>query len=113
MKPHVVVLCVLWVVWMGAAFASHVSIKDAKVKRRWHPWFIAGAVAFFAACCWTAGVPAEAWSFIVPVLAVLGLVMARNVAFCDACGTTLYRQYVMGRMNYCPVCGAKLPIGKP
>lgn len=101
----------LLVVLIGLIIARVIfdrSIRDIAIKRKVQLGFF-GAICFlFLGFAVSQGAPLAVLLFLIPVLAILGVIMWRYLVYCPQCGSSVYNPNWFKRMTHCPYCGAKL-----
>jgi len=85
--------------------------RNASLKRKVWPPFVAAVALLFAGFAWALGVPEQLFYFLVPATVLITVLNLRAVQFCDACGSTVMNQNPFMKPEFCSKCGAKL--GKP
>lgn len=100
-------MIILAVIWCAVVIPNAVFYfvnKDAKLKRRIHPWWMYGiGFVMMAATMWLEwgrmSVPYAL--MIVAINAAFSFYYSKAVVFCDPCGKTLFRIYPFQKTAVC------------
>jgi len=99
------------VVWMSVGVASVLYLvlsHNAARKRVVFPWMVGvGGLLFALFGVWFVG-DASAALLVFPAVLLISWLNIRNTHFCAACGRTVYDHGFLGRIHYCPRCGAPI-----
>ena len=100
-------LFAIWFVVAAIGFVVFFLGRNAAFKRRWFPWYLAGAGTLFVTFIALMGAPLPQLGLMVPFVAVILWLNYYGTRFCDACGRTTYGGFPV-RPRHCMHCGAAL-----
>jgi hypothetical protein len=105
-----IILAAIWCILVAPNAVFYFFNKDAKLKKKIHPWWMWGiGSAMAAASFWLAraqmNLPVAV--FIIAINAAFSFYYTKAVVFCDSCGTTLFRIYPFQKTAHCFVCAGK------
>lgn len=101
------ILAVIWCALVLPNAAFYLINRDAKLKRRIHPWWMWGIGSVMAASTmWLErprlNLPYAA--FILMINAAFSFYYTKAIVFCDECGKTLFRFYPFQKTVACSGC---------
>lgn len=102
-----------WIILGLSAFAFFHLNRDAKLKKKVHPFFVVSVGVIFASFAgWMSDWEPFVFLVMLPMIALITFLNLRSTRFCEGCGRTLYRQPIFGTAKFCPHCGRRLDGGK-
>ena len=101
------VFLALWIPLGILGFVAFQLNRNAKFKHQWFRWWVIFMGVFFVGSVATMEGGPSALALIPFVVLTVGY----NVwvtRFCDTCGQTVFPILTLGRVKFCPKCGANL-----
>ena len=102
------IFMIVWIGLCGASWWFFSRNSDAVLKRRVMRWGVVGMGLLFIGFVFALTGDPRMLLFVVPAVALIGLLNIKLTKFCSSCGATLYNYNWLGRMRYCSRCGASL-----
>jgi hypothetical protein len=95
---------------LGSAF--FLFARNARLKRRLWPWWLAATGLMFLVFAWYIS-QGTAWIYLIllPAVVFFSYVNLRRVRFCDRCGRTVMPTTGFAAARFCSSCGAELKQG--
>jgi hypothetical protein len=107
---NMVILAVIWCALVVPNAVFYFVNKDAKLKRKIHPWWMWGiGVTMMVASVWLgrAQMNLPIFLFIIAINAAFSFYYTKAIVFCDTCGKTMFRLYPFQKTAHCSRCAIK------
>jgi len=107
MKELELIVFGVWAVLVIGSICFFFGSKNAKLKQRVLPWFIAGVGTLFTfVVLFFSGQP-DILLIVVPAVILIGYLNIRMTKFCESCGATVINQAWFTKFRYCSHCAAE------